>query len=269
MIPAGSEAPSLHARNSPGRTVEEPHPLLREAAFVFGGIALVLAIAAPAAARLAASDWRFVGVAFSVYGAVATLALLGLGAHPFRRLGLANTVTGIRAGLTALVAAGLVEVERLGHGKDEPLAWALIAVVILALALDGVDGFAARRNGTTSRYGERFDMEVDALLILILSILAVASQQTGLFAILLGTMRYLYVALHAALPRLSTTLKPSRARKAICVFQIVALCAVMTPGVEPPLSNAIAMIALVLLTASFARDLWVQVAETARGSRMG
>ena len=41
-----------------------------------------------------------------------------------------------------------------------------------ALALDGVDGQVARRTGTASELGARFDMEVDAFLILVLSVAA-------------------------------------------------------------------------------------------------
>ena len=39
----------------------------------------------------------------------------------------------------------------------------------LLLALDGLDGWAARRQGLVSAFGARFDMEVDALLILALA----------------------------------------------------------------------------------------------------
>ena len=39
----------------------------------------------------------------------------------------------------------------------------------MALLLDAVDGGVARRTGTVSGFGARFDMEVDAFLILVLS----------------------------------------------------------------------------------------------------
>ncbi|WP_224000912.1 CDP-alcohol phosphatidyltransferase family protein [Aureimonas sp. SA4125] len=236
-------------------------PVFREALCVFGAIAVALAMTAPAAAKLAASDWRFVVVALGVYGSIAAIALAGLDDHPHRRLGVANMITGFRAGLTALVAAAFTEFERLGPGGDETLAWALVSVVLLALALDGVDGFAARHHGTHSDFGGRFDMEVDALLILILSLLACASGKAGVFVVFLGAMRYGYLAIHAMLPRLSKTLRPSILRKAVCVIQVSVLCAVMTPVVEPPFSNAIALAALALLTASFARDLFDQVRQ--------
>lgn len=239
-------------------------PVFREALCVFGVIALALALAAPAAARLAASDWRFVVIAMGVYGGVAAIAMAGLDDHPHRRLGVANMITGFRAGLTALVAAALVEFDRFAPGGDENLAWALVSVAVIALALDGVDGFAARAQGTRSDFGERFDMEVDALMILALSLLAYASGKAGLFVILLGAMRYLYLAIHAVFPQLSRALRPSTLRKAVCVIQIATLCAVMTPLIEPPASNAMALAALFLLTCSFARDLFEQVRQSRR-----
>lgn len=238
-------------------------PLMLEALGVFGVIAVALAMAAPAAARLAASDWRFVVVALCVYGGIAAIAMAGLDAHPHRRLGIANMITGFRAGLTALIAAALVEFDRLGPGGDASLAWGLVAIVVIALALDGVDGFAARAQGTLSDFGERFDMEVDALMVLVLSVLAYASGKVGLFVILLGAMRYLYLAVHAVFPRLSTALPPSTLRKTVCVVQILALCAVMTPVIHPPASSVIALFALVLLMASFGRDLVTQIRQGA------
>src|SRR5262249_35133194 len=45
----------------------------------------------------------------------------------------------------------------------------LVALATVALALDAVDGRVARGTGTASALGARFDMEVDAFLILVLS----------------------------------------------------------------------------------------------------
>ena len=236
-------------------------PLLLEAFVVFLSITVGLAIAARAAAKLGGSDWRFVIIALCVYAAVSAVAICGLHAHPHRRLGLANVITSFRAGLTALIAAALVEAQHLGPGGDESLTWALIAVVVVTLLLDGVDGFAARRQGTHSNFGKRFDMEVDALMVLVLSLLAFASGKAAWFVILVGTMRYGYLAVHTMLPHLPKALKPSFARKAICVAQVVGLCLVMTPPIGPHLSNAIALAALVLLTASFGRDLLEQISR--------
>lgn len=81
------------------------------------------------------------------------------------RLGPADRVTLLRAGLiggvAALVADALVR---------PPAVGVLVALAAVALVLDGVDGAVARRTGTASTLGARFDMEVDALLVLVLSV---------------------------------------------------------------------------------------------------
>ena len=46
----------------------------------------------------------------------------------------------------------------------------LIGLTVPALILDAVDGWLARRTRTATELGARFDMEVDAFLILALSV---------------------------------------------------------------------------------------------------
>ncbi|MDY8109381.1 CDP-alcohol phosphatidyltransferase family protein [Fulvimarina sp. 2208YS6-2-32] len=261
MSETGLEGPAISARFERGRLRVGIRPLFLEALGVFTVIALILGIAAPTAALQVGSDWRFIAVALFVYLGMSALATSGLRVHPHKRFGAANMITSFRAGLTALVAASLIEAEQLGVGGDEAFTWALTGIVLLSLALDGVDGYAARKTGTSSDFGARFDMEVDAFLVLTLSCLAFASGKAEIFVILLGAMRYLYLALHALLPKLPGDLAPSYVRKAICVFQVAALCLIMTPVVMPPLSNWIALLALVLLLGSFGHDLYRQVSR--------
>ena len=54
-------------------------------------------------------------------------------------------------------------------GGGAPLV-TLITLATVALILDAVDGQVARRTATASPLGARFDMEVDAFLILVLSV---------------------------------------------------------------------------------------------------
>ncbi len=60
----------------------------------------------------------------------------------------------------------------------------LIWLSIPALALDAVDGWIARRTHTVSELGARFDMEVDAFLLLVLS--AYVAQDLGLVGAHIG-----------------------------------------------------------------------------------
>ena len=65
---------------------------------------------------------------------------------------------------------------------------ALTTLAVVALALDAVDGRVARRTGTASAVGARFDMEVDAVLVLLLSVYVARS--LGLWVLAIGSAHY-------------------------------------------------------------------------------
>ena len=98
-------------------------------------------------------------------------------------------------------------------------------------------------------------MEVDALLILVLSVLVWRAGLTGPWVLASGLMRYAFVAAALALPWMHRALPPSRRRQAICVVQIAALIATLAPIVPPLVALALAAVSLALLTWSFAVDV--------------
>jgi len=172
--------------------------------------------------------------------------------HPFARFGAANQITTVRAILVALVA-GLV-----GEPRLAAVAVAAVGASVAITLLDGVDGWLARRHDTASRFGARFDMEIDALLILALSVLAWRHSKAGAWVVLSGVLRYAFVAAGAVAPWLREALPPSRRRQTICVIQIAALIVVMLPAVQPPVSAILAAAALAILAASFLVDtVWL------------
>nr|WP_121188472.1 CDP-alcohol phosphatidyltransferase family protein [Nocardiopsis sp. Huas11] len=161
-----------------------------------------------------------------------------------RALGPADHVTLVRAvlicGVTALVADG-------GH------TWSIVVLAVPALLLDLVDGFVARRTGTESDFGARFDMEADALLILVLSVHAV--QFLGPWVLAIGAMRYVFGAAAWAAPWLSRPLPPSPARKLVAALQGTALV-VAAPGLLPSwAATTVVAAALAALVWSFGRDV--------------
>ena len=95
--------------------------------------------------------------------------------HPHARFGFGNGLTLVRAG-GAVVFMALALEPGLLVGR---LAWAALAGAALLLALDGIDGLVARQEGRASAFGARFDMEVDALLILALSVAAAGLGKAG------------------------------------------------------------------------------------------
>ncbi|WSD58938.1 CDP-alcohol phosphatidyltransferase family protein [Actinacidiphila glaucinigra] len=214
--------------------------------------------AGAAAAQLAlfAALWATVGLdtvgwlAGTVYAA-GTWALLAAGLRRAgrRSLGPADHVTLARAvlvgGVTAMVAGGVA------HGT--PLLTGLTAV---ALALDAVDGKVARRTGTSSALGARFDMEVDAFLILVLS--ARLALTLGPWVLVIGAMRYAFVAAAWVLPWLNAPLPPSFARKTVAALQGVVLLAACSGLLPAGVSAALTVLALASLVWSFGRDvLWL------------
>jgi phosphatidylglycerophosphate synthase len=160
------------------------------------------------------------------------------------RLGPADLVTLARSvligGVVALVA-------------DGGPAWPLVALASVALALDLVDGLVARRTGTESSFGARFDMEADAFLILVLSVRVAA--ELGWWVLAIGAMRYAFAAAGRAAPWMRGPLAPSRARKAVAAVQGVALVAAAAPVVPAGGATALAAGALALLAWSFGRDV--------------
>src|SRR5215467_4305609 len=68
---------------------------------------------------------------------------------------------------------------------------ALVTLSAIALALDALDGQVARRTGTATPLGARIDGEVDAFLILLLSI--AVSQDYGGWVLAIGAARYVFL----------------------------------------------------------------------------
>ena len=195
-----------------------------------------------------------ISAALFAFTVVAALALRAFArGYPHARPGACNGVTLARAAIATALVAPLFLPGALA-GRDG-LAWALVALVVVGLVLDGLDGWLARRSGLASELGARFDMEVDALLAALLALVALASGKAGVWVLALGFMRYGFVAAAAALPWLNAALPERRSRKTVCVVQIGVLIALLAPVVMPPVSTAIGLAAVAALVWSFAVDV--------------
>jgi phosphatidylglycerophosphate synthase len=185
------------------------------------------------------------------FAALAVVAGQGLWRHyPHDRLGGCNVVTLFRAALIAGVAAVLTQPAQ---------GWALAVVAAVALALDGVDGKLARASGLVSDFGARFDMEVDSIFALVMALIVWLSGTVGVWVLVLGVMRYLWVAAGWILPWLNGPLPEQvMRRKTVCVIQIAALAALLTPVLTGHLAAAVAAVASAALLWSFGSDvIWL------------
>ncbi len=176
-------------------------------------------------------------------------------------MGAANQITLLRATLVVPVAALTLQ-----PAPDDPsAAWWIVGMSAVALALDGLDGLVARRRGQETRFGARFDMELDAFLMLVLSVLVWRTDRTGLWVLLIGTLRYLFVAAGWIWPFLTAELPASLRRKTVCVIQGIALIVCLAPILPLGLAPRVTAGALALLVYSFAVDvIWLIVHAPAR-----
>lgn len=172
--------------------------------------------------------------------------------HPFPHFGVANYVTLVRA-VVVVLAAGFI-----GQPATTGLLWFVVVVTSVAAVLDGVDGWLARRSGMSSAFGARFDMETDAALILVLSILVWQYGKAGPWVLLSGLLRYAFIAAGWVLPWLRGPLRSTRRGKTIAITQLVVLICAVAPVIPFRLSRTAAAIALALLAWSFLLDiLWL------------
>lgn len=180
---------------------------------------------------------------------------------PHGRLGPANLVTLGRLALTALLGGMLGE-------AAAAVAWPAVVIAATVLLLDGVDGWLARRGGWSSAFGARFDMETDALLVLLMALLCLQLGKAGAWVLLSGALRYLFVAAGMRWHWLRHPLPASRRRKTVCVLQVLSLLVALVPLIPAPWSSGIAAAGLLLLCYSFLVDvawLWRRFDQTHAG----
>jgi phosphatidylglycerophosphate synthase len=211
-------------------------------------------LAAPAVLLGAlASVGRSVDVAGALVGiALAVVVHVVLGSGLARRgltgPGPADRVTLVRAWLTCGVAALTVG----GHGGDR-VTTLLVLLAGSALALDALDGRVARRTGTVSALGARFDMEVDALLILVLSLFVVRT--TGWWVLAIGLARYAVLAAALVAPWLRAGVASRTWRKAVAATQGIVLT-MAAGGLLPSAWTTVALAgAAALLALSFVTEV--------------
>jgi phosphatidylglycerophosphate synthase len=207
---------------------------------------LVLLAALAATVGLGGAGW-IVGL---VCGLTLDVALgRALRRNPAARLGPAGWVTLARGSLAVGVAA------LTGASFERTPAVATLATLAsVALALDFVDGWIARRTATESALGAKLDGEVDAFLILVLSVDVAPS--AGAWVLAIGLARYAFLVagwrfhwLRAPLPRRDW-------RKTVTASQGVALAIAAAGVVSVTVARVLLAVALATLAESFGRDIW-------------
>jgi len=181
---------------------------------------------------------------------VAALTVLLAGALARHRtpLGPAGRITLVR-GVLACGVAGLTVQSYVGPDNT-----ALVTIIAtIGLLLDAVDGQVARRTGTATALGARFDMEVDAFLIAVLSLYV--APDVGWWVLAIGGIRYVYVVVSWVMRWLRRPQPPRFSAKVVAALQGIVLAAAAS-GLFPEVVTQVALaVALVLLVESFAHDV--------------
>jgi phosphatidylglycerophosphate synthase len=210
---------------------------------------LVLAAVADAVAGLSAAGW----IAGVTCGMIVDVALAaGLSHYRSERLTNADWVTLTRATLAACVAALVAD-----SFVRTVLVAVLVSVAAAALALDAVDGWVARRTRTMRALGAHFDAEVDAFLILVLSVYV--ARTAGAWVLAIGAARYAFLAAGWQVAWMRAPLPRRYWRKVVAAVQGIALTVAAAQVLPPAVTRAVLAGALVLLAESFGRDvLWLR-----------
>ncbi len=180
---------------------------------------------------------------------LAALTARSMAHHRRDRLGPADKVTLTRAVLACGVAALTAD----SFNGQTPVA-VFVALSTIALILDGVDGRIARRTGTVSAFGARFDMEVDSFLVVVLSVYV--GHTMGWWVIAFGAARYVFVAAGWALPWLRGSLPPRYWAKVVAAIVGITLTLAAASILPDAVTTVVLLIALGLLAESFGRHTW-------------
>jgi phosphatidylglycerophosphate synthase len=166
---------------------------------------------------------------------------------PKDSFGAANVVTAARIGLLGLL---------LPAASVHP--GALIALSLLILALDGLDGWLARRRGLSSEFGAFFDKESDALFLLLLCGIAAAQGALPAWILGAGLLRYGFVVLVFLLPTPQNRETRSTLARYVYGCMVCALLLSFLP--YPSLYRPVVAVATAALVTSFGQSLWGIVA---------
>src|SRR6056297_2121407 len=211
--------------------------------WALAGLILSLLVGPALLPSLPVSAW-ILSASLYIVGAVLAGELLRR-TYPHETLGVCNVVTLGRL----VIVAGLVAPLAIAGAS----AWIVFTLASVALALDGADGWLARRNGRASDFGARFDVEVDSAFALVLSLHAL--DRVGPAVLVLGLARYAFVFAAVPFPWLKRPLPDRFGRKAVCVLQLSTLIVLQLPLLPGPAAAGLVAVASLALALSFGRDV--------------
>ena len=157
-----------------------------------------------------------------------------------------------------LLTLGLFATPFLPHS-----GWVILFVSLIILIADGFDGWIARKRNEASEFGEYFDKETDAFFLLTLCLMAYWQDRVGMWILLPGLLRYIFViALKFIAPDSG---KEYRSRWARIIYVVMISCLLsvfVLPSYIYGPAITLATTALVLSFAHYFRWLLIQKLNT-------
>lgn len=176
-------------------------------------------------------------------------------------LGAASWITLARGGLIALLAGFWLQPWPGREHAGQWSAWLPGFIYIAAVLGDALDGWVARHTGNQTFLGEYLDTRVDALGILVASLVAVGYGQLPVFYVSAGLAWYLVqlaVWLRRKSGRACAEVQPRKSARFMAGFQMMFLGIVLLPLLDPPITYIAAALVLVPFLAGFLLD-WQMV----------
>jgi len=169
---------------------------------------------------------------------------------PSGRFGFANGVTSLRLSLVLFLA---VSCTWLG-----PRTATLLAALVLGL--DALDGWLARSRGEASVFGAHFDMETDALFVLVLTLRLWLAQSYGAWVLTAGLLRYAYVLSLWFVPHTGREAPRSLLGRFAFLYLVLTLLAGLS--IQNGYGTACVALGTLVVTSSFARSFYFSYAAS-------
>ena len=178
----------------------------------------------------------------------------------YGELGLGTILTLFRGFLLSVIGGFIFITAEL----PSSLMWIIALLYTFAALTDRFDGYLARINKHTTIFGREIDMRIDALGILILSLLAWLYGKVGVWYILVGLSYYIFAVVGWIRQRKevkSYPLSDSKHRRVLAGMQMGFLAVSLWPIFTPAATSLVAFVFGIPLLVTFLRDLLVMTGK--------
>ncbi len=181
--------------------------------------------------------------------------------HLLPALGIGNWITLFRAILIAILAGLLFLPWSRFTDKSLWLTWLPGIIYLSAAILDYFDGFLARLTGHETQLGELFDTKIDALGLLVATLVAIRIGQLPIFYLFVGLAYYLFqigIWFRGKFSKPVIDLNPRPGARLMAGFQMGFVGVILFPILKPPVTTIAAFIFMIPFLLGFLRD-WLVV----------